>query len=77
MYVCLCKGVTDRHVSDAIRAGASSVEDVAAVTQACTCCGSCQFAIERLLEQAATVRSATLNPASQPTSAPLLVPFPG
>jgi bacterioferritin-associated ferredoxin len=41
MYVCLCNGVTERDILEAIEAGASSVEEVGHCTGAGTRCGTC------------------------------------
>jgi bacterioferritin-associated ferredoxin len=50
MYVCLCNGVTERDIHDAIQEGASSVEEVAYCTGAGTRCGSCVHAVAVLVE---------------------------
>ena len=49
MIVCLCKGLTDKHVRDSIRRGAASVEDVGDDCGAGTGCGSCHGMIELML----------------------------
>ncbi|HXF57709.1 MAG TPA: (2Fe-2S)-binding protein [Actinomycetota bacterium] len=49
MYVCLCRGVSDRAVLEAIRRGAATVDDVGRLTGAGTVCGGCRSAIEGLL----------------------------
>jgi bacterioferritin-associated ferredoxin len=49
MYVCLCMGVTDRDIADAIGAGAGSVQEVMQATGAGTRCGSCTPAIASLM----------------------------
>jgi bacterioferritin-associated ferredoxin len=49
MYVCLCMGVTDRDVADAISDGASSVQEVMGRTGAGTRCGSCAPSIASLV----------------------------
>jgi bacterioferritin-associated ferredoxin len=41
MFVCLCKGVTERAVWGAIRSGARTVEDIGGACGAGTGCGSC------------------------------------
>lgn len=52
MYVCLCRGVTDKEIRETIAEGASSLEEVMHCTGAGTCCGSCQPQIEEMLEEA-------------------------
>jgi bacterioferritin-associated ferredoxin len=53
MYVCSCRGVTERAVRTAISAGASCVEEIAARCGAGSRCGGCHPALERLLADAA------------------------
>jgi len=52
MFVCLCNGVTERDVQQAIEEGASSVEEVAYCTGAGTRCGTCVSAVAALVERA-------------------------
>jgi bacterioferritin-associated ferredoxin len=53
MFVCLCRGVSDRTIQRALDAGADSVEEVARRTGAGTCCGRCKPAIAAMVEQSA------------------------
>jgi bacterioferritin-associated ferredoxin len=41
VFVCQCRGVTDRHVAGAVAEGCTSVRTVAALTGAGTVCGGC------------------------------------
>ncbi|MFC3606462.1 bacterioferritin-associated ferredoxin [Stutzerimonas tarimensis] len=41
MYVCLCRGVTDGHIREAISAGCCSYRDVRNVLGVATQCGKC------------------------------------
>jgi bacterioferritin-associated ferredoxin len=41
MYVCLCKGVTDRHIRDAIFDGCCSYREVREATGVASQCGKC------------------------------------
>ena len=50
MYVCLCKGVTDRTVRETIRAGNHTAEDVARACGAGNGCGCCMQDIEELID---------------------------
>jgi len=53
MYVCICNGLTERHVRDAAEAGASLPSDV---YQAFGCemqCGTCEQAIACIVERIA------------------------
>ena len=49
MYVCLCKGVTDDQVRDAVAAGARSVADLSLACEAGAGCGGCHRLLARLL----------------------------
>ncbi|MCG8315124.1 MAG: bacterioferritin-associated ferredoxin [Pseudomonadales bacterium] len=41
MYVCLCKGVTDNHIREAVNNGASSFKEVAKAHGLGSQCGKC------------------------------------
>jgi len=61
-YTCSCKVVRDEAVIDAIEAGASTVDDVAAACGAGSDCGGCLPTIEAMLaltraDDPATTRS--------------------
>ena len=51
MFVCSCRGVTDRVVRDAVADGAASVDDVALRCGAGGACGGCWPTLERLLAE--------------------------
>jgi len=53
MYVCLCMGVTDREIKDAVRDGACSVPEVMECTGAGTQCGSCRPSIHEVVSRCA------------------------
>jgi bacterioferritin-associated ferredoxin len=59
MYVCLCRGVTDCDIQEAIDAGATTAEEVARSTGAGTGCGCCRGAVKAMVSAAAA-------PASEP-----------
>jgi bacterioferritin-associated ferredoxin len=50
MYVCVCNGVTDEDVAEAIEGGARSRCDVTRACGAGGDCGSCHAQIEGMLE---------------------------
>lgn len=52
MYVCLCRGVSDRTVRRAIARGARSIEQIGDACDAGTRCGGCWPILEDLLEAA-------------------------
>ncbi len=41
MYVCLCRGITDQDIKDAMQNGAESIRDVREMLNLGTCCGRC------------------------------------
>ncbi len=49
MYVCICRAVTEAQVRGCIAAGACTVKDVVARSEAGTGCGSCVGKIMALL----------------------------
>lgn len=51
MWICLCKGVSDRRIREVIRGGAQTMEAIGGETAAGTDCGKCLPAIRALLEQ--------------------------
>ncbi len=51
MFVCLCKGVSDKKIQALIEAGASSVKDVMQSCQAGSDCGSCICQLRQMLEE--------------------------
>lgn len=51
MYVCLCKGVSDKAIRGCVRRGASSVGEVGRECGAGTDCGSCRAMIADLIDE--------------------------
>jgi bacterioferritin-associated ferredoxin len=49
MYVCLCKGISDKDIKQLVSAGACSVEEIMRCTEAGTGCGSCVGEIAELV----------------------------
>ena len=41
MYVCLCRGITDQDIKDAMQNGAQSYREVRDMLDLGTCCGRC------------------------------------
>jgi bacterioferritin-associated ferredoxin len=41
MYICLCKGVTDRHIREAVDAGAGSFGEIRRKLELASQCGKC------------------------------------
>jgi bacterioferritin-associated ferredoxin len=42
MYVCLCHGISERRLQQAVREGAQSFEALQAATGVATCCRTCE-----------------------------------
>lgn len=51
MYVCICKGITEGQVRDAIRGGACTRKDVSRCLKVGTACGKCNQSVRALLHQ--------------------------
>ncbi|WP_407306984.1 bacterioferritin-associated ferredoxin [Acinetobacter sp.] len=41
MYVCLCRGITDQDIKDAVANGAESFREIRDLLDLGTCCGRC------------------------------------
>lgn len=59
MYVCHCRGVTDRTVRAAVASGATTLEELARRCTAGARCGGCRPALEDLLARHERERDAT------------------
>lgn len=62
MILCLCRGVSERTVVDAIGSGAATVDDIAVACAAGSDCGVCRSALLDLLS--ATRRSCAIGSGS-------------
>ena len=49
--ICYCYGITKQDIIDAIKAGATTLEDIQDATGAGTACGRCNGAIESILKK--------------------------
>jgi bacterioferritin-associated ferredoxin len=54
MYVCLCKGITDYQIRDAVEGGASSLRQVRKQLGAMTQCGKCALLTKQIVEETLT-----------------------
>jgi bacterioferritin-associated ferredoxin len=59
MIVCLCRGVSERHIEATIAAGARTVAEVSRACGAGTDCGACSHLVAALVEEASTTVCAT------------------
>ncbi|CAA9260083.1 MAG: hypothetical protein AVDCRST_MAG50-2951 [uncultured Acidimicrobiales bacterium] len=64
MYVCSCRGVTDRAVKAAVASGARTVEEIARECRAGSRCGGCWPVLAELLEQTSSDASSRHSEAS-------------
>lgn len=51
MIVCLCKNVNTAQIVQSVRGGARSVDEIRSETGATSCCGKCQFKVNRVLQE--------------------------
>jgi bacterioferritin-associated ferredoxin len=61
MFVCLCHGIRDRELRDAVDGGADTFEALQACTGVSTCCRTCEPTAREVFHEALATRS----PASQ------------
>ena len=54
MYICLCRGVTDRHIRQAVVEGAHTMARARQETGLCSQCGRCGEAAREVFEAACT-----------------------
>jgi bacterioferritin-associated ferredoxin len=52
MYVCLCHGISDKCIGQAIQEGARSFEQLQSCTGVATCCGACEPCARQMLDEA-------------------------
>ena len=55
MYICVCKGVTDTHIKDAVAEGANSLRAVRAQLGVASQCGRCAEATCAVISEAKTI----------------------
>lgn len=53
MYVCNCRGITDKQIREAVRAGACNRQALSLCLDVGTGCGKCSEQLEDLLESGA------------------------
>ena len=56
MFVCVCNGITDRQIAEAIDAGASSLEELTIALGVASGCGTCAEYTRQLLRKALAAR---------------------
>jgi bacterioferritin-associated ferredoxin len=50
VIVCICANVSERTISEAVRSGCGSVEDITMKTGACSGCGQCRMHCQSEIE---------------------------
>ena len=63
MYVCLCKAVTDKQITQAVGNGAASVRDLRQQFGLGSQCGKCTCVARDVLDEALTAHARNQNPA--------------
>lgn len=51
MYICLCKGITDTQIKDAVYGGATTLRDVRKELGVMTQCGKCGVFTKQLIDE--------------------------
>lgn len=51
MYVCVCNGISESRLSQAIQDGASSFEQLQSCTGVASCCGACEPCARQMLDE--------------------------
>ncbi|MCS6902479.1 MAG: (2Fe-2S)-binding protein [Myxococcales bacterium] len=51
MYICLCKGVSERVIKACLREGARTVHQVGLICGAGTDCGACRGVLQEMIEE--------------------------
>lgn len=58
MYVCICHGISERRIEQAIRDGARSFEQLQSCTGVATCCGACEPCARQMVDDKALASGA-------------------
>ncbi len=58
MYVCLCHGIRDRELRDAVARGADTFEALQSSTGVSTCCRTCEPVAREVLDEALATHAA-------------------
>ena len=66
MFVCLCYGVTDKHIKSAVKEGCCSYRDVRQSTRVGTQCGKCACMAKQMVRDELASLAATLDACCQP-----------
>ncbi|MCB1986036.1 MAG: (2Fe-2S)-binding protein [Burkholderiales bacterium] len=67
MYICICKGVTDSAIREAVNNGAERMRDLKSCLGVTEQCGICACHTKEVLEQARMQKTQLLSPEPKPT----------
>lgn len=61
MYVCLCRGITDQDIKDAMADGAESYREIRDLLDLGTCCGRCAPEAKSIINEELALIAARLS----------------
>ncbi|OUY06559.1 bacterioferritin-associated ferredoxin [Acinetobacter populi] len=64
MYVCLCRGITDQDIKDAMQNGAQSYREVREMLDLGTCCGRCAPEAKSIISEELSLIAARISVAA-------------
>lgn len=59
MYVCLCKGITDTQITDAVAGGATSLRQVRKALGVASQCGKCGVLTQEIINETLSMHTST------------------
>jgi len=60
MYVCICKGITENQIRDAIRGGLCTRKEISRCLKVGTACGKCNHEVGNLLARSPSIDDSSL-----------------
>jgi bacterioferritin-associated ferredoxin len=60
MYVCICKGITENQICDAIRGGLCTRKEISRCLKVGTACGKCNHEVGNLLARSLSIDDSSL-----------------
>ncbi|MGD8475903.1 MAG: bacterioferritin-associated ferredoxin [Burkholderiales bacterium] len=51
MYICLCNGVTENQIRNAVSEGAATLHDLRSTLGVASCCGRCAECAQQVIEE--------------------------
>ena len=64
MYICVCNGVTEQQIHDAVKAGAATLAEIGITLGVAAGCGTCQAFAAEALDAALQIRKLPENRAA-------------